>query len=141
MALPHLCQGIMSAEREPPAPQDRTGTTSSVEIYKGKEERRMRIRVVFLVLAVILLASMPVFAQGATVSNDNGLKNIGLGLGLGLAAGLCGIGQGKATAGATEAMARNPGNTAAIRTALIIGLALIESLALYMFVFALGKGV
>jgi len=101
----------------------------------------MRSRVVFLVLAVILLAAMPVFAQGATVSNDNGLKNIGLGLGLGLAAGLCGIGQGKATAGATEAMARNPGNTAAIRTALIIGLALIESLALYMFVFALGKGV
>jgi len=100
----------------------------------------MRIRIVFLVLAVILLASMPVFAQGGTASSDNGLRNIGLGLGLGLAAGLCGIGQGKAAAGATEAMARNPGNTAAIRTALIIGLALIESLALYMFVFALQGG-
>jgi len=101
----------------------------------------MRIRVVFLVLAVIMLAAMPVFAQGGTAASDqSGLRNIGLGLGLGLAAGLCGIGQGKATAGATEAMARNPGNTAAIRTALIIGLALIESLALYMFVFALQGG-
>ena len=100
----------------------------------------MRMRVVFLVLAVIMLAAMPVFAQGGAAPSDNGLRNIGLGLGLGLAAGLCGIGQGKATAGATEAMARNPGNTAAIRTALIIGLALIESLALYMFVFALQGG-
>jgi F-type H+-transporting ATPase subunit c len=102
----------------------------------------MRLRMVFLVLAIVLLASMPVFAQTPGTSGDqSGLKTIGLGLGLGLAGGLCGIGQGKATAGATEAMARNPGNTAAIRTALIIGLALIESLALYMFVFVLQGGV
>jgi F-type H+-transporting ATPase subunit c len=103
----------------------------------------MRIRIVFLVLAVVLLAAMPVFAQGTTPASDSsGLKTLGLALGMGLASGLCGIGQGKATAGATEAMARNPGNTAAIRTALIIGLALIESLALYMFVIVLtNKGI
>ena len=102
----------------------------------------MRFRIVFLVLAVVMLAAMPVFAQGTVTSGDqSGLKTIGLSLGLGIAAGLCGVGQGKATAGATEAMARNPGNTAAIRTALIIGLALIESLALYMFVFVLQGGV
>jgi F-type H+-transporting ATPase subunit c len=102
----------------------------------------MKIRIVFLVLAMVMLASVPAFAQGAAApaGDQSGLVTIGLGLGLGLAAGLCGIGQGKATAGATEAMARNPGNTAAIRTALIIGLALIESLALYMFVFVIKKG-
>ncbi len=100
----------------------------------------MRIRIVFIVLALVMLASVPVFAQGTTPANDqSGLKVLGLALGMGLASGLCGIGQGKATAGATEAMARNPGNTAAIRTALIIGLALIESLALYMFVIVLGN--
>ena len=50
-----------------------------------------------------------------------------------IASGLCGLGQGKAVAGASEAMARNPGATAAIRFALILGLVLIESLALYTF--------
>ena len=104
----------------------------------------MRIRIVFLALAVVMLAAMPVFAQGAAApaSDSSGLKTLGLALGMGIASGLCGMGQGKATAGATEAMARNPGNTAAIRTALIIGLALIESLALYMFVIVLtNKGI
>ena len=38
-----------------------------------------------------------------------------------------------AVAGAAEGMARNPGATAAIRFALILGLVLIESLALYTF--------
>ena len=97
----------------------------------------MKIRMVFFVMAVLMLVAMPVFAQAPGAQDQSGLKTIGLGLGLGIAGGLCGIGQGKATAGATEAMARNPGNTAAIRTALIIGLALIESLALYMFVIVL----
>ena len=53
---------------------------------------------------------------------------------MGIASGLCGIGQGRATASAAEAMARNPGAIAAIRVALIIGLVLIESLALYTLV-------
>ena len=55
-------------------------------------------------------------------------------LAMGIASGLCGIVQGRATASAAEAMARNPGAIAAIRTALLIGLVLIESLALYTLV-------
>ena len=42
--------------------------------------------------------------------------------------------QGKAVASAAEAMARNPGAQAGIRFALILGLVLIESLALYTLV-------
>jgi F-type H+-transporting ATPase subunit c len=53
---------------------------------------------------------------------------------MGIASGLCGLGQGRATASAAEAMARNPGAIAAIRVALILGLVLIESLALYTLV-------
>ncbi len=53
---------------------------------------------------------------------------------MGIASGLCGLGQGRATASAAEAMARNPGAIAAIRFALIFGLVLIESLALYTLV-------
>ncbi len=51
-----------------------------------------------------------------------------------LAAGLCGLGQGKATASATEALARNPGARPGIFIFLILGLAFIESLALFTFV-------
>src|SRR5712675_1210482 len=100
----------------------------------------MRKKLVLLVFAVMILMATPVFAQapGATAP-DSGIKWIGIGIGMGLASGLCALGQGKATAGAVEAMARNPGNTAAIRTALIICLALIESLALYTLVIVYGK--
>ncbi len=53
---------------------------------------------------------------------------------MGIASGLCGLGQGKAVASAAEGMARNPGAAAPIRAALILGLVLIESLALYTLV-------
>jgi F-type H+-transporting ATPase subunit c len=59
---------------------------------------------------------------------------VSAGLGMALAAGLCGLGQGKATASATEALARNPGARPGIFTFLILGLAFIESLALFTFV-------
>lgn len=58
------------------------------------------------------------------------------GFGMALASGLCALGQGRATASAVDAMARQPGAAGRIQTAMIIGLALIESLALYVFVIA-----
>ena len=62
------------------------------------------------------------------------LAPIGAGVGMAIAAGLCGLGQGKATASAVEALARNPGARAGIQTLLILGLALIESLTLFTLV-------
>ena len=59
---------------------------------------------------------------------------IAAGIGMALAAGLCGLGQGRAVASAVDAMARQPGAAGRIQTAMIIGLALIESLALYVLV-------
>ena len=53
---------------------------------------------------------------------------------MGIASGLCGIGQGKAAASSAEALARNPGARPGIFLFLILGLAFIESLALYTFV-------
>lgn len=90
----------------------------------------MRIRIALLVFVVLLLAVSPVFAQGTT-GGDSGLKTVGYVVGMGIASGLCGIGQGRAAAGAAEAIARNPGANANIRLALILGLAFIESLAIY----------
>lgn len=62
------------------------------------------------------------------------------GIAMALAAGLCGIAQGSATKAACEGMARNPGAAGDIRTTMIIGLALIESLALYCLVILFVKG-
>ena len=56
------------------------------------------------------------------------------GVGIAIAAGLCGLGQGRATASATEALARNPGARAGIQLLLVLGLAFIESLTLFTFV-------
>ncbi|PYT31497.1 MAG: hypothetical protein DMG58_12135 [Acidobacteria bacterium] len=47
--------------------------------------------------------------------------------------------QAKATAAAAEGMGRNPGASAAIRFALLLGLVLIESLALYTLVIIFAK--
>ena len=62
---------------------------------------------------------------------------IAAGVGMAIAAGLCGLGQGRAVASAVDAMARQPGAAARIQTAMIIGLALIESLAIYVLVVAM----
>jgi F-type H+-transporting ATPase subunit c len=92
----------------------------------------MNKRIVFLVLAVLLLAVSPVLAADGT--DTGGLKTIGYVVGMGIASGLCGIGQGRAAGGAAEAIARNPGANANIRLALILGLVFIESLAIYTLV-------
>lgn len=90
----------------------------------------------FLFMAMgFLLISAPVYAQGTVGGAGGTVSNwgvpIGAGIGMAIASGLCGLGQGRATAGAAEALARNPGARAGIQFALIFGLVLIESLALY----------
>jgi len=67
------------------------------------------------------------------------LVPIGAGIGMALAAGLCGLGQGRATASATEALARNPGARAGIQLLLVLGLAFIESLTLFTLVIIFAK--
>ncbi|MDR0498682.1 MAG: ATP synthase F0 subunit C [Holophagales bacterium] len=61
-------------------------------------------------------------------------------LALGIAAFGCGLGQGKAVAAACEGIARNPQAAGAIRTTMIIGLALIEALVIYSLVAAFAIG-
>ena len=90
------------------------------------------MKFVFMAMAAVLLAS-PAFAQAAGAPTSPWTP-IAAGLGMALAAGLCGLGQGRATGSAVEAIARNPGARPAIFTSLILGLALIESLALFTFV-------
>jgi F-type H+-transporting ATPase subunit c len=59
------------------------------------------------------------------------------GIGMGLGAIGTGIGQGFAVKGAVEGVARNPGASGKILTTMMIGLAMIESLAIYALVICL----
>jgi F-type H+-transporting ATPase subunit c len=95
----------------------------------------MKNKLMMLAFGLLALAS-PMLAQeaGGSASAADANRRAAAYIAMGIAAGLCGIGQGRATASAAEAMARNPGAVAAIRVALILGLVLIESLALYTLV-------
>ncbi|MBV8552800.1 MAG: ATP synthase F0 subunit C [Acidobacteriaceae bacterium] len=94
----------------------------------------MKNKLVLLVISMLALAG-PMLAQGAGAGNPTDAnRRAAAYIAMGIASGLCGLGQGRATASAAEAMARNPGAVAAIRVALILGLVLIESLALYTLV-------
>ncbi|MBF0472704.1 MAG: ATP synthase F0 subunit C [Nitrospirae bacterium] len=59
------------------------------------------------------------------------------GLAIGIAAMGAGIGQGLGLGKACEGVSRNPGASGKITTTLIIGLAMIESLAIYALVVVL----
>jgi F-type H+-transporting ATPase subunit c len=62
---------------------------------------------------------------------------LGAAIGMGLGTLGTGIGQGLAVKGALEGMARNPGMSGKIMTTMMIGLAMIESLAIYALVICL----
>lgn len=93
-----------------------------------------RILSVAGMLEVALLVSFVpnAFAQAGGTGDlaKTGLA-LGSGLGIGIAAGIGGLGQGRAVAAALSGIARNPGASAKILTPMIIGLALIESLVIY----------
>ncbi len=93
----------------------------------------------FMTLLVMFLAGSALMAaDAATGGSTGGWWTAGAAMALG--AGLCGLGQGKAISSACEGIARNPAAAGNIRTTLIIGLALIESLALYTLVVVFVKG-
>ena len=84
---------------------------------------------VFMVMSALCFA-MPAFAQGGTTGGTNWVA-VAAGIAMAIASAGCGLGQGRAAAAANEGIARNPSASGAIQTALIIGLAFIESLAIY----------
>lgn len=98
-----------------------------------------------LILAVMAVVGMPAvaLAQATTTTTTAAGGWVGpysvlvAGFAMAFAAGLCALGQGRAVASAVDAMARQPGAAARIQTAMIIGLALIESLAIYVLVVAM----
>jgi F-type H+-transporting ATPase subunit c len=96
-----------------------------------------------LILAGLAVLAVPAsaLAQAPAAGGQGGWVGpfavLVAGFAMAFAAGLCALGQGKAVASAVDAMARQPGAAARIQTAMIIGLALIESLAIYVLVVAM----
>ena len=102
---------------------------------------RKTLSYVFLMLAVMCFA-VPALAQGgadAAAASHAQWVAITSGFAMAIASAMCGLGQGKATAAAMEGLARNPAARAGIQLGLIIGLAFIESLALYTLVIIFAK--
>ncbi len=85
-------------------------------------------------VAMLGLAAVAFAADGSSVSSAAALSTA---IGMGLAALGCGIGQGLGVKGACEGLARNPEVGGKLTTTLILGLAFIESLAIYALVVCL----
>ncbi len=90
----------------------------------------------FLSFLTVMAISAPAFAQEASGVTDDGWKALAAGLAIGIAAFGCGLGQGRAATAALEGIARNPNAADKLFTPFILGLALIESLAIYALVIA-----
>ena len=95
----------------------------------------MKFTKLFVLFLFLFVLTVPTFTQGTAAAPGSpvDLKPL-LAVAMALASGMCALGQGKAVASAAEAIARNPGAAGGIRFALILGLVLIESLALYTLV-------
>ena len=94
-----------------------------------------------LMFIILALTAFSAFAQqegGTPAAAPSGVRwgVIGASFLLGIAAAAGAIGQSRAIAASVEGIARNPGAAAAIRLAMIIGLALIESLVIYALIIA-----
>jgi F-type H+-transporting ATPase subunit c len=101
----------------------------------------MKKAVMFLcLLALVMMVAPAAFAQGGGAAEKPPINPttlvIAAGFGVAVAALGGGLGQGRIAAAACEGIARNPGATAGVRGAMILGLVFVETLTL--FTFALG---
>jgi F-type H+-transporting ATPase subunit c len=100
---------------------------------------RKLFSVLVAAVAVLGVASVASAAEAAAGnahldSSSLGLAVMGAALGMAIAAFGCGLGQGMGLKGACEGIARNPDAGQKIQVTLILGLAFVESLAIYALV-------
>ncbi|MDL2317364.1 ATP synthase F0 subunit C [Desulfovibrio sp. OttesenSCG-928-A18] len=87
-------------------------------------------------LAVLATAGVAFAAEGGTVLDSAavGTAYLAAAIGMAIAAAGCGIGQGLGLKAACEGTARNPEAGGKLMVTLILGLAFVESLAIYSLV-------
>jgi F-type H+-transporting ATPase subunit c len=92
--------------------------------------------------SLVTLVSTTAMAQeaaggaAANAFDAQAMAALGAGVAMGLAVLGGGIGQGRAAGSAVEGISRNPGAASRIQTAMLLGMALIESLVLFGFAMA-----
>jgi len=84
-------------------------------------------------LPAVARAAEEAAAAGAAATGGDSTWGyaLGAGIAIGLAAFGCGIGQGLTASNTTAGIARNPGAAGAMNTPFILGMVLIESIAIY----------
>jgi F-type H+-transporting ATPase subunit c len=95
---------------------------------------RKSMLVVVNTVAMVLVAGAAMAQEGALSADVASQIAWGSAVGMGLAALGCGIGMGLGLKGACEGTARNPDVSGKITVTMLIGLAMIESLAIYTLV-------
>jgi F-type H+-transporting ATPase subunit c len=98
--------------------------------------------IMILVISLVLMASAAFAAEAAAAPDAGKFAFFGTvaaasAIGIGIAALGTGIGMGLGIGRAVEGIARNPEASGKIMTTMIVGLALIESLAIYTLVVVL----
>ena len=99
-------------------------------------------RLGFLTTAMLLVSAGSAWAAEAGAPTAGGLS-VGAvsvitgGFAMAIAAGIAALAQGRAISAALDGIARQPNAAPRIQVAMIIGLALIESLAIYVLLIAL----
>ena len=100
----------------------------------------MKTKYALFILAVmaLCLVAPAAFAQGQAPAAATGVAGVNwiaitAGFSMAIASAGCGLAQGRASAGCSEAIARNPGAAKLIQNMFILALVLIESMALYTF--------
>jgi len=84
-----------------------------------------------------VLLPLVAFAQEGGAAGSGWGYAVGAGLAVGLAGLGCGIGQGLTAGNTTAGIARNPGSAGSMFVNYILGMVLIESIAIYGLVIAL----
>ena len=96
---------------------------------------RKLFRLVSWTIVALLVPAVAFAAEGG--SGDTLGPGLGAGLAIGLSALGCGLGQGITAANTTAGIARNPGSAGALFVNFILGMVLIESIAIYGLVVGL----
>lgn len=97
---------------------------------------RKSLMILLNTVALLSIAGVAFAAEGGVLldSSSLGLTLFAAAIGMAIAAAGCGLGQGMGLKAALEGTARNPDAGGKIMTSLILGLAFIESLAIYALV-------
>ena len=95
---------------------------------------RKSLMILLSTIALVAMAGMAFAAEGAVTPELVGTIAWATALGMAVAAFGCGIGQGLAVKAACEGTARNPEASGKITVTMLIGLAMVESLAIYALV-------